>query len=56
MAQIETVRGPIDADSLGSTLMHERVFVLSPDIMNNFDHKYWDEEECFRDAVDKLQG
>lgn len=34
--------------------MHEHVFVLSPDIMNNFGHEYWDEETRIRDAVDKL--
>ena len=28
MAQIQTVRGPIDSAKLGTTLMHEHVFIL----------------------------
>ena len=30
MAQVQTVRGPIDSSTLGTTLMHEHVFVLIP--------------------------
>jgi len=29
MTQVETVRGPVDVTRLGTTLMHEHVFVLS---------------------------
>ena len=29
MAQVETMRGPVDVDDLGPTLMHEHVFVLN---------------------------
>jgi predicted metal-dependent phosphotriesterase family hydrolase len=29
MAIVETVRGPVELDRLGQTLMHEHVFVLS---------------------------
>ena len=36
MALVNTVRGPIDAAQLGVTLMHEHVFVLSTEIMQNF--------------------
>ena len=32
MAQVNTLLGPIDASKLGRTLMHEHVFVLSPEI------------------------
>lgn len=28
--------GPVEVNALGSTLMHEHVFVLSPDIMHNY--------------------
>lgn len=33
---VETVRGPVDVDALGVTLMHEHVFVLTPDVMQNY--------------------
>ena len=32
MAQVNTVRGPVDGGLLGRTLMHEHIFVLSPEI------------------------
>ena len=32
MSQVNTVRGPRDGKSLGRTLMHEHIFVLSPEI------------------------
>ncbi len=31
MTTIETVRGPVDTADLGRVLMHEHVFVLSPE-------------------------
>jgi phosphotriesterase-related protein len=34
--------------------MHEHVFVLTPDVFNNFGHEYWDEEERVADAIRKL--
>ena len=36
MAQVETVRGPVDVDSLGTTLMHEHVFVLNEEVRRNY--------------------
>jgi phosphotriesterase-related protein len=51
---VETVRGPVDAADLGTTLMHEHVFVLTPDLLANYGHEYWDEELRVADAVDKL--
>ena len=33
--RIETVRGAMAVDGLGTTLMHEHVFVLTPDVMQN---------------------
>ena len=36
MAQIQTVRGPIDSAQLGTTLMHEHVFVLDKEISENY--------------------
>jgi phosphotriesterase-related protein len=53
MAQVETVRGPIDVTSLGTTLMHEHVFVLNEEIRRNYPET-WDEEQRIEDAVAKL--
>ena len=55
MGSVETVRGPVDVDSLGVTLMHEHVFVLTPDVMQNYGHEWWDEQERVADAVTKLR-
>ena len=53
MAQVETVRGPIDTANLGTTLMHEHVFVLNEEIRRNYPQD-WDEEQRIDDAVAKL--
>jgi len=53
MAQVETVRGPVNADSLGTTLMHEHVFVLNEEVRRNYPAD-WDENERVDDAVAKL--
>ncbi len=53
MAQVETVRGPVDAGRLGVTLMHEHVFVLNEEIRRNYPAG-WDEEERVADAIAKL--
>jgi phosphotriesterase-related protein len=55
MPSVETVRGPVDVGDLGTTLMHEHVFVLTPDIMQNYGHEYWDEEVRVADAIEKLR-
>lgn len=52
---METVRGPVDVDDLGTTLMHEHVFVLTPDMMQNYRDEYWDEEVRVADAITKLR-
>src|SRR5688572_19784973 len=54
MATVETVKGPIDTAALGPTLMHEHVFVLSPEILQN-EPDLWDEEERVADAIAKLE-
>jgi phosphotriesterase-related protein len=53
MVDIPTVTGPVATDDLGPTLMHEHVFVLSPEIIQNYGD-YWDLEERIDDAVTKL--
>jgi phosphotriesterase-related protein len=55
MAQVETARGPVDADRLGTTLMHEHVFVLNEEIRLNYPGD-WDEEARVADAAAKLNA
>ena len=55
MAQVETARGPVDADRLGITLMHEHVFVLNEEIRLNYPAD-WDEEARVADAAAKLNA
>jgi phosphotriesterase-related protein len=51
--RVETVRGPVPTAELGRTLMHEHVFVLSPESRANWSDE-WDEESRVAEAVDKL--
>ena len=54
MASIQTVRGPIDSGQLGVTLMHEHIFVLSTEIMQNYPEGWGDEDRRTTDAVGRL--
>jgi phosphotriesterase-related protein len=57
MALVETVRGPVDVDSLGLTLMHEHVFILNEEVRENYPADYpagWDEGDRVDDAITKL--
>jgi phosphotriesterase-related protein len=54
MTLVNTVRGPIDVARIGVTLMHEHVFVLSTEIMQNFPETWGDEEKRVADAVTRL--
>jgi phosphotriesterase-related protein len=57
MATVETVRGPVQVDDLGPTLMHEHVFALSTEHVQNYgDGLWWDEEVRVADAVSKLRA
>jgi phosphotriesterase-related protein len=53
MAQVETIRGPVDVASLGTTLMHEHVFVLSEEIRQNYPAG-WDEDLRVTHAAARL--
>ncbi len=59
MTTVETVRGPVDLADIGRTLMHEHIFVLDPEALQNYGHAwgecYWDEQERVADAITKLQ-
>ncbi len=60
MSAVETVRGPVDVAVLGRTLMHEHVFVMQPEALQNFGHvwgpRYWDEDARVADAIEKLRA
>ena len=54
MASIQTVRGAIDSAQLGVTLMHEHIFVLSAEIMQNYPEGWGDEDRRTTDAIARL--
>ena len=56
MAQVQTVRGPVDTADLGRTYMHEHIFVLTPDVQVNFPDEWGSEEARVADAVAKLKA
>jgi phosphotriesterase-related protein len=60
MATVETVRGSVDTDDLGVTLLHEHIFIVSPEGVLNFNHAWgapwWDEEERVAYAIEHLQA
>ncbi|MGD0084166.1 MAG: phosphotriesterase-related protein [Acidimicrobiales bacterium] len=53
MTIVQTARGPVETADLGRTLMHEHVFVLSPDSQRQWSDE-WDEEEQVANAIAKL--
>ena len=60
MTTVETVRGPVDVEQLGPALMHEHIFILQPEALQNYGHvwgaSYWDEEIRVADAIEKLRA
>ena len=54
MAQVQTVRGAIETARLGVTLMHEHIFVLTPEINQNYPESWGDEESRIRKAISQL--
>lgn len=55
MTTVETVRGPVEVSQLGPTLMHEHVFVLNTEHLQNYGSGWWDEDEQVEAAVTKLR-
>jgi phosphotriesterase-related protein len=59
LSTVETVRGPVDVDALGSTLMHEHIVVADPAAIQNYNHAWgepwWDEDVRVADAIQKLR-
>lgn len=56
MTDVETVRGPVPADELGWTLMHEHIFVKNPELEHNYPSPEWDEEAMHATALAGLQA
>ena len=55
VGEVQTFRGPVLADQLGVTLIHEHVFVGHPELDLNFPHPEWDEAAAIELAVAGLQ-
>lgn len=51
---VDTVRGPVPTADMGTTLMHEHVFVLTADTQRQWPGE-WDEEKRVADAVARLR-
>ena len=43
MPQVNTVKGAVEVSQLGRTLMHEHIFVLSPEFQQNYPERWGDE-------------
>ena len=56
MSTVQSVRGPLDSADLGTTLMHEHVFVLTPDIQQNYPENWGDWDTRVDDAVSRLEA
>jgi phosphotriesterase-related protein len=56
VAVVETVRGRVELGDLGPTLMHEHVYVLSTEYVQNYGSDWWDEEFRVADAIAKLNS
>lgn len=56
MTQVPTVRRPIDTAQLGITLMHEHIFVLSTELLQNYPESWGDEETRIEEAVERLNA
>lgn len=54
MVDVNTALGPVDGASLGTTYMHEHVFVLTPDVQQNYPEEWGSEDQRVADAVTSL--
>jgi phosphotriesterase-related protein len=53
--RIETVRGPIDSTALGTTLMHEHLFLGHPELELKYPGEFVSEDEMVAVTQDGLQ-
>jgi phosphotriesterase-related protein len=54
MPQVQTVRGALETSQLGTTLMHEHVFVLDTEILQNYPEEWGSEDQRVADAIKRL--
>ena len=54
MPNVNTVKGSVETSQLGTTLMHEHVFILTPEIAQNFPKDWGDEEQRIADAITRM--
>ena len=54
MPTIETATGPVDSAALGRVLMHEHVFIISPEMKDNVPEDWGDDETRLEDAAKRL--
>ena len=55
MGEVQTFRGPVSPDDLGTTLIHEHVFVGHPELDVNLPHPEWCEDVAINTAVEGLE-
>ena len=56
MASVQTVRGPREPDALGTTLIHEHLFVRNPELELNLPDGEWEAAGAIRGAVDGMRA
>ncbi|MGE5698383.1 MAG: phosphotriesterase-related protein [Candidatus Sericytochromatia bacterium] len=54
MPEVNTARGAIDTGALGVTLMHEHVFIMTTEVMQNYPESWGDDVRREADAVARL--
>jgi phosphotriesterase-related protein len=54
MTSVDTARGAIDLSDLGVTLMHEHVFIMTTEIMENYPEAWGDGAKREADAITRL--
>jgi phosphotriesterase-related protein len=51
---LNTARGAIDTTDLGVTLMHEHVFIMTTEILQNYPEAWGDESKRIADPIARL--
>jgi phosphotriesterase-related protein len=55
MPEVQTIGGPVDVSNLGTTLMHEHIFVLTPELQSTYPgYEGWDPDKYVPIAQQKL--
>src|ERR1700735_518182 len=54
MGTVQTAAGPVDSARLGTTLMHEHVFVLDTEVLQNYPEEWGDDDQRIKDAAARM--